>query len=326
MATLDLAPLDLLTVGRVSIDLYPNESGVGFDAPQSFVKSVGGSPTNVAVSAARLGLRTAAVTAVGGDGFGQFVRARLAAHGVDTGYVQVVPSGQTPLALVALAPPESPQIAFYRADPAPDTALTADLLDDDTLRGSRTLWVSHAALARGSTADALSDWLDRRARVRYTVLDLDFRPALWADLALARSRARQAIARCDVVVGNREECAMALGTTDPDRSADALLEGGVALAVVKVGADGVLIATPQRRLKIATRAVDVVCGLGAGDAFGGALVYGLLAGWDLEQIGRTACDAGAFVTGRLTCSDDMPTLEDLRWMAASDTTTERTRP
>lgn len=314
MTAVSSAAPDLVTVGRVSVDLYPRESGVGFDAPQTFVKSIGGSPTNVAVGAARLGLRSAAVTGVGDDGFGAFVRGRLAAHGVDTRYVQVVPGGQTPLALVALAPPHTPQIAFYRGDPAPDARLTPDLLDESALGSARALWVSHAALAAGSTAAAVREWLVRRARARYTLLDLDYRPALWPGVEPARRSAQEAIALCDVVVGNREECAMALGTSEPDEAADALLAAGVSLAVVKLGSDGVLLATDDRRLAIPTRPVDVVCGLGAGDAFGAALVRGLLAGHDLERIGRAASDAGAFVAARLTCSDDMPAAADLDMM------------
>ena len=316
--------LDLITVGRVSVDLMPLEAHVGFDRDQSFVKSIGGSPTNVAVGAARLGLRSAVVTGVGDDGFGGFVRARLAGHGVDTRYVQVVPGGRTPLALVALDPPQSPQIAFYRGDPAPDTCLTADLLDDETLASVPALWVSHTALATGSTADALRSWLARRGRARFTLLDLDHRPALWPDPGVIRDSAAQAIAGCDVVVGNREECEATLGTADPDRAADLLLDAGVRLAVIKLGGDGVLLADPDRRLRLPTRAVEVVCGLGAGDAFGGALVQGLLAGDPLEQVGRTAADAGAYVAARLTCSDAMPTRADLDQQAATVplTTTE----
>jgi 5-dehydro-2-deoxygluconokinase len=251
------------------------------------------------------------VTGVGGDGLGDFVRARLTGHGVDVRYVQVAPDALTPLALVALDPPSTPQVAFYRGEAPPDGRLEPDLLPESVLDSARALWVSHAALAGGSTSRSLTAWLGRRRRARYTLLDLDHRPALWSGPAEARRAAEEAIRWCDVVVGNREECAMALGTDDADRGADALLAVGVDLAVVKLGADGVLMATPHRRLRISTRPVEVVCGLGAGDAFGGALVHGLLAGHDLERIGRTACDAGSFVTGRLTCSDDMPTGADL---------------
>lgn len=308
---------DLLTIGRVSVDLYPRQSGVGFEADQTFVKSIGGSPTNVAVAAARLGLRVAAVTGVGDDGFGRFVLARLTGHGVDTGYVRVVPQARTPLAIVALDPPTTPQVAFYRDDPAPDATLAPDHLDDTALRGARAVWVSHAALAAGPTAASTRHWLARRARASWTILDLDHRPALWPDPDRARHSAEQAIAACDVVVGNQTECEVALGTADPDRAADALLARGVRLAVVKLGPDGALLATAHERRRVAAPPVEVVCGLGAGDAFGGALVHGLLAGSPLDRVARSACDAGAFVAARLTCSDDMPTSADLDAMAAA---------
>lgn len=310
-------PFDLLTVGRVSVDLYPQQVG-GFEGPQTFQKSVGGSPTNVAVAAARLGRRVAAVTGVGGDRFGDYVRDRLSAHGVDVRFIHREPKAQTPLALVALDPPTTPQVAFYRTDPTADAALPVDLLDQHTITHARALWVSHAALAAQVTGESLKTWLRHRQRARFTLLDLDYRPALWPDLETARRSARTAIGTCDVVIGNQQECEMALGQDDPDRAADALLADGVHLAVVKMGPDGVLMATPNDRVRVPSRAVEVVCGLGAGDAFGGALVHGLLetngelTADVLRRIATIACDAGAFVTGRLTCSDDMPTLGDLR--------------
>ncbi len=321
---------ELVTVGRVSVDLYAEQPGAGFEAQQSFVKSVGGSPTNVAVAAARLGVRTAAVTAVGDDGFGAYVRSRLAAHGVDTRWVRTVPGTLTPLAVVALDPPESPTVAFYRGAAPPDTQVTADLLPEQVVRDLPALWVSHATLAGGPVADAVRAWLAVRGRARYTLLDLDHRPALWPDPAAARRSAAAALAACDVVIGNREECRVAVGTDDPDAAADALLAAGVGLAVVKLGPDGVLLATPRHRVRVPAPHVDVVCGLGAGDALGGALVHGLLAGPPLSglaadeerqrltDLGRTASAAGAFVAARLTCSDDMPTLDDLTAALADD--------
>jgi 5-dehydro-2-deoxygluconokinase len=113
------------------------------------------------------------------------------------------------------------------------------------------------------------------------------------------------------VVGNLQECEVALGSKDENEAADALLALGVKLAVIKLGADGVLLATSSERLRIAPTPVEVVCGLGAGDAFGGALCYGILQGWGLEQMGRFANAAGALVSTRLTCADAMPSLSEL---------------
>lgn len=309
---------EVVTVGRVSVDLYAPQPGVGFEGDQTFVKSVGGSPTNVAVAAARLGRRAAVVTKVGGDGFGRYVRDRLSGWGVSLAHVGVVPGGQTPLALAALDPPDSPQIAFYRGAAAPDTTLVAADLPAHVARGCGVLWISQGALAQGTTAAAATTWMNQRARARHTVLDLDYRPALWPDPAAARRASTLAISLCTVVVGNLEECEMALGTRDPQAVADALLAAGVELAVVKLGGDGVLLANAAGRWQIPAVPVDVVCGLGAGDAFGGALSHGLLNGWDPVRLGRFAAAAGALVVGRLTCADAMGTQSEIESMLSTE--------
>ena len=313
-----MAPIDVLSVGRVSVDLYATEPGVGFDGQQTFTKSVGGSPTNVAVAAARLGHHAGIATKVGDDGFGAYVRSRLTEWGVDTAFVGVQPGTQTPLALAALEPPETPQVAFYRGPAAPDTTLSVDDVPADVIRGCRLLWISQGSLAQGSTATACLDWLELRDRADHTVLDLDYRAALWPDPAAARAMAAEAIALSTVVVGNREECEVAVGTSEPDAAADALLEAGVTLAIVKLGADGALLATPADRWRIPPIAIDVLCGLGAGDAFGGALCHGLLSGWDVPHIGLFANAAGALVSTRLTCADAMPTVGELDTMLGGD--------
>lgn len=309
--------IDLLSVGRVSVDLYAAEPGVGFDGQQTFTKSVGGSPTNVAVAAARLGHRSAVVTKVGEDGLGEYVRHRLAAWGVLTEYVVTQPGGQTPLALAALDPPETPRVAFYRGHAAPDTTLIVTDVPPEVIASAAVLWISQGSLAQGSTADACLAWLAARHRSGHAALDLDYRPAMWPDPATARAAAQAAISLATVVVGNREECQMAVGTDDPDAAADALLDSGVRLAIVKLGADGSLLATAEGRWRVPSVPIAAVCGLGAGDAFGGALVHGLLSGWDVERIGRFANAAGAFVAAQLTCADAMPTVTDLDAMATT---------
>jgi 5-dehydro-2-deoxygluconokinase len=155
-------------------------------------------------------------------------------------------------------------------------------------------------------------WLRSRARTGHTVLDLDYRPALWGGRESARAAATEAIALATVVVGNLDECEMALATRDPQEAADRLLVQGVQLAIIKQGGDGALFASAAGRWLIAPTPVTVVCGLGAGDAFGGALSHGLMAGWEIAEVGRFASAAGAHVAARLTCADDMPTESDVR--------------
>lgn len=303
--------IDLLTVGRISVDLYSRELNAGFDGQQTFTKSVGGSPTNVAVAAARLGHTAAVATKVGADPFGGYIRERLGEWGVDTGFVGTHPEAMTPLAFAALDPPEEPQILFYRWPFAPDTTLVAGDVPTDVVTGCRVLWMSLGALATGTTAEAGMSWLALRGRAPHVVLDLDYRPSMWASLEAARSVAQRALGLATVAVGNRQECHMAVGEEDPDAAADALLDAGVSLAIVKMGGAGVLLATADGRWRVPPTPIDVVCGLGAGDAFGGALVHGLLSGWDVPTIGRYANAAGAFVAAQLTCADAMPTIADL---------------
>jgi 5-dehydro-2-deoxygluconokinase len=143
------------------------------------------------------------------------------------------------------------------------------------------------------------------------VLDLDYRPMFWASPADATREVGRALEHVTVAVGNREECEIAVGETDPLRAADALLDRGVELAIVKQGPKGVLARTREETVEVPPYAVEVVNGLGAGDGFGGALVHGLLAGWGLERILRFANVAGAIVASRRECSTAMPTTAEV---------------
>jgi len=303
---------DVISVGRISVDLYANEPHHGFQEQQSFQKSVGGSPTNVAVAVARLGHSVMMVTNVGDDDFGTYVTHRLQAWGVNTSHVGRVSGSQTPLAFAALTPPENPSVMFYRGDAAPDTQLSATDVPDTLIRGAKILWISQSSLAKGTTAQACLYWMGLRAKEQHTILDLDYRPTLWAGVSAAREMAQRAISLASVVVGNAEECEVALGTQDPDAAADELLATGVRLAIIKLGAGGALLSTKTERVRVAPTPVSVVCGLGAGDAFGGALCHGLLEDLDLQNIGAIANAAGAHVATKLTCADAMPGREELR--------------
>ena len=139
----------------------------------------------------------------------------------------------------------------------------------------------------------------------------------WADPAEAHTQVSAALEHVTMAVGNREECEVAVGETDPQRAADALLDRGVELAVVKQGPKGVLAATREERAEVPPHPVDVVNGLGAGDAFGGALCHGLLEGWDLHRVVEFANVAGAIVASRLECSSAMPTTAEVERLLAA---------
>lgn len=306
-----MSGLELLTVGRVSVDLYPQQSGVPLSGVSSFAKSIGGSPTNVAVAAARLGRRAAVVTRVGDDGFGTYIRTALAERfGVVNDYVSVDPHLRTALAFCALDPPTDPPLLFYREPRGPDMNLTVGDIGEAAYTVP-VLWATGSCFAQEPSRSAVSTVLERRDRAEHTVLDLDYRPSFWTSAAEAAEHIGAAVAHATVAVGNRAECEIAVGTADPDAAADRLLERGVSLAVVKMGGDGVLVATAGARSSVPPVPVKVVCGLGAGDAFGGALADGLLAGLDPVRIVTRANAAGAIVAGRLTCADAMPTVAEI---------------
>lgn len=303
--------LDLITVGRISVDLFAEQINTSFSEPQTFHKSIGGSPTNVAVAAARLGHTSAIISKVGVDPLGQYVVKKLQEFGVNTDFVKVAESGLTPVVLASQDPPEDPKIIFHRQPSAPDTQLTLNDIDSQTLLAAKIFWVSACALSNGETAKSAVKWLEMRERRAESIIDLDYRPSFWPNVEAARVAAQEAISHCTIAIGNIAECQVALGISDPQAAADDLLNRGVRLAIVKMGGDGVLLATKEERIVIEPLSIKLVCGLGAGDAFGGALVHGLLSGWSLKQIGEFANAAGAYLASELMCSDAMPTIEVL---------------
>ena len=302
----DEKPFEVVTVGRVGVDLYPEQSGVGLADVTTFRKMLGGSATNVAVAAARLGRRSAVVTKVGDDPFGPYVRRALEGFGVDASHVGTDPRLRTPIVFCELHPPDDFPILFYREPSAPDMQLEPADLPDAVVRDAALFWTTGTGLSAEPSRSATLDALRRRRRRAITVHDLDFRPMFWSSADEAGRLGREAVALATVAVGGRTEAVPLVGDRSPADTAKALLDLGVELAVVKLGPEGVLAATADEQVVVPPLRVEVVNGLGAGDAFGGALCHGLLSGWELERTIRFANAAGALVASRLGCADDMP--------------------
>jgi 5-dehydro-2-deoxygluconokinase len=150
-----------------------------------------------------------------------------------------------------------------------------------------------------------------RGRTGQTVLDLDYREQFWDSEARARDEIALVLPMVDVVVGNLTECEVAVGESDPERAASALMASGPGTAIVKMGPRGVMAADETGVVTVAPAEVEVVNGLGAGDAFGGAICHGLLEGWPLEQTLEFANTAGAIVASRLECSTAMPYTDEV---------------
>jgi 5-dehydro-2-deoxygluconokinase len=304
---------EIITMGRVSVDLYPEQVGVPLADVRTFAKSLGGSPTNVAVAAARLGRRSAVITKVGDDGFGPYVRRALGEFGVDARWVGTDPELRTPLAFCEIFPPDNFPLLFYRQPKAPDMNIAAGELPLAEISAVPLFWVTGTGLSDEPSRTATLTALRSRTQ-GITVVDLDYRPMLWTSREEAGRYAREALSSATVAVGNPEEVEMAVGERDPLVASEALLDLGVELAVVKRGGEGVLARTADGVFEAPPVKVEVVNGLGAGDAFGGALCHALLSGWDPERSIRFANAAGAIVASRLACADDMPTREEVEML------------
>jgi 5-dehydro-2-deoxygluconokinase len=305
-----------MTFGRAGVDIYPLQVGVGLEDVTTFGKYLGGTTANVAVAAARLGRRTAIITGVGDDPFGRYVRRELRNLKVSDEHVVTSGTYATPVTFCEIFPPDNFPLYFYRKPTAPDMQVRPSDIDFDAVRGTALMWLSVTGLSEEPSRESHFAVLDARARKPYTVLDLDYRPMFWETPAHATEQIQRALPYVTVAVGNREECEVAVGETEPDRAADALLDAGVELAVVKQGPKGVLAKTRTERVVSPPIMIKPLNGLGAGDSFGGSLAHGLLAGWPLEQVLRNANAAGAIVASRLECSTAMPTEAEIDLLLA----------
>jgi 5-dehydro-2-deoxygluconokinase len=292
------------------VDLYPLQTGVGLEDVTSFGKWLGGSAATWP--------------------WPRLVRPRTRGHHPDRGRpVRPVPApgaarlpgrrpvrhrgagAAHPVTFCEIFPPDDFPLYFYRKPTAPDLQIRASELDLAAIEAAGVFWVTGTGLSEEPSRTATLEALAARARRGITVLDLDYRPMFWASREAAREQIQRALPLVTVAVGNLDECDTAVGEREPLPAAAALHAFGVELAVVKQGPKGVLAHDGTVAVEVPPMPVEVVNGLGAGDAFGGALCHGLLAGWPAERIMRFANAAGAIVAGRVACSDAMPTAAEV---------------
>ena len=302
---------DVLTIGRVGIDLYPLQSNVSLDKVEAFKKGIGGSPTNVAIAAARHGLRAAVITRTGIDPFGQFIKDELTRLGVSDEFVFGVKGLNTPVVFAEIFPPDSFPLYYYREPIAPDLIIEPQELDLEAIKRAKIYWSTLTGLSEEPSRSAHHAAWNARAAGALTVLDLDYRPTLWESPDAASAQISKALEKVSIVIGNLEECKLATSESDPDRVANALLSKGADIAVVKMGPKGVLAKSHNETVIKLPHPIKVLNGLGAGDSFGGAFCYGLLEGWDLDQVITFANMAGAINASRSDCSTAMPTTQEV---------------
>lgn len=328
-------PFDLITIGRSSIDLYANEIGASFPEIKSFGAFVGGSPTNIAVGAGRLGLDTALVTAVGADPVGDFVLSFLEREGVSTAFIPRKKGRRTSAVLLGIQPPDRFPLVFYR-DNCADIELSIDDVEAVPLDRARMLLVTGTGLSREPSRSATMAALERaHAAGVQTLLDLDFRLDQWHDPRAYGIAVRSVLPWTDVAIGTEEEVKMAASageariegsavsspevSGDLDRAITRLLAAGLPTLALKRGARGSTVHTADgRRLEAGPFPVEVVNVLGAGDAYAAGFVYGLSKGWTLDRAARMGNAVGAILVTKQGCANFMPTeAEVLSFIAAN---------
>jgi 5-dehydro-2-deoxygluconokinase len=324
------ARYDLLSVGRACLDLYADEVGVPFPEVEHFSAYVGGCPANIAVSARRLGLRVAVLSAVGADLVGDFVLRFLNQEGIETSYIARKAAARTGAAALAIEPPDRFPLVYYR-DNAADMHLTIDDVLAAPIAESRVLLVSGTGLSRepSRTATMLALELARAAGVK-TMIDLDLRADQWPEPRAFGVTMRAILPQLDVVIGTEDEVravvleqagqmtvshgqvSSAHVAGDLDQAVARILGAGPEVLIVKRGREGAAVYERERApVQVDGFPVEIYNTLGAGDAFAGGLIYGYVQGWDWPRAARFGNATGAIVVTRHACANDMPTRQEV---------------
>lgn len=305
----------VLTVGRINLDFYVSDLGVHMRDAKTFVASVGGSPTNVAIVAQRLGVRAAVLTATGDDFAGQLVRRQLTDTGVDVRWVHTIAGAPTSMAILAQPSPDEGERQFFRSGPA-DSLLTGSHAADlpwDTLD---IVLLSGDAMASGTTRSLLPELVEAAGNHGCEVWwDLDLRPSSWATMDHYGSAVAPALRTADVVIGTEEEFSALLGLGEPTRSelVDAVRALDLPRVALKLGPDGIVLITDH---VVGTTVPSVsdhpACTVGGGDATAGSLVAARLSGQSWQDALELAMRVAGHTVEQPYCSDGFPTLAQLR--------------
>ncbi|MEQ8601463.1 MAG: 5-dehydro-2-deoxygluconokinase [Devosia sp.] len=324
-------PLDVITIGRASVDLYGQQIGTRLEDIGSFAKSVGGCPTNIAVGTARLGLKSALITRVGDEQMGRFIREQLAREGVETGGIATDPERLTALVLLSVENDKSFPLIFYR-DNCADAALEEGDIDPDFIRSAGAVLVTgtHFAKPHSDKAQRKAMRIARDSGAK-VVFDIDYRPNLWGlaghDAGDSRYIASDTVSahlktvlpECDLIVGTEEEVLIASGAGDLETALRTIRTLSSAVIVLKRGPMGCIVydgAIPddlEDGIVGKGFPIEVYNVLGAGDAF----MSGFLRGWLRGESHRTSATwanaCGAFAVSRLLCAPEIPTWDELQY-------------
>lgn len=300
---------EVAVVGRVMADIYPTEVAVPLRRQQRFTRYVGGFAGNVCTGLARLQVDTAIVSKVGADGHGEFIRDFLAQEGVDVDWLGTDQSRHTPVVFCEIFPPDRFPALMYRDPTCPDWELASEDFDVEAVSKAPFLLLGGTGLARETSRRTHEQLLQRHAN--RLLFDLDYRSAFWPSPSTYREAVAPVLRFADIVVGNEAEVRAATGLSDVRAGVSQIQARGVRAVVLKRGGEGTVLFDGERISEISAVNVNVVNGLGAGDAFLAALTHALLRDLPLESAVRRANWAGAFVAGQMACSAAMPHLRDL---------------
>lgn len=323
--------LDVITIGRASVDLYGQQIGTRLEDVDSFAKSVGGCPTNIAVGTARLGLRSALITRVGNEQMGRFIREQLAREKVETRGIVTDPDRLTALVLLAVENDKSFPLIFYR-DNCADNALNEDDIDREFIKSSKAVLVTGTHFSKPHT-DAAQRKAMRIAKENggKVILDIDYRPNLWGlaghDAGDSRYIAsdkvsdhiKTVLADCDLIVGTEEEVLIAAGETDLHEALRTIRNLSTGTIVLKRGPMGCIVydgpIPDDLEDGIVGRGfpIEVYNVLGAGDAFMSGYLRGWLRGEPHQTSATWANACGAFAVSRLLCAPEIPTWAELTY-------------
>ena len=304
-----MTDVEAFVIGRLTMDLYPLQPRTPLEDVESFQRSVGGFGGNVGTGIARLGVRTAVISGIGDDGLGRYLVRELASEGIDTRWIIVHPSLRTALAFCELWPPDHFPLTLYRRPTCPDQQLTPSDLPLDLIRIAPVVYVSGTALAnepsRSAAIAALAARREPAPTAVATILDLDWRPESWDRPEEYPPQMSAALDGVDTVIGGESEFRAA------GLSPTGVLGGRIRHVFLKRGPNGATVLWPDGSADASGISVDVVNGLGAGDAFAATVGYGLLTALPPGRIVRLANAAGAIVTTKLPCAAAMPTRAEL---------------
>ncbi|MFC3884581.1 5-dehydro-2-deoxygluconokinase [Bacillus songklensis] len=326
-------PLDFIAVGRLCIDLNANETQRPMEETKTFTKYVGGSPANIAIGTARLGLKTGFIGKVSDDQMGQFITQYLKENNINTDNVLIDRTGAvTGLAFTEIKSPQECSILMYR-DNVADLKLDPTEVSEEYIKQSKALLISGTALAKSPSREAVFLALEYARKHNVVVFfDIDYRPYTWESEAETAVYYNLAAEKCDVIIGTREEFDMMEKLLNYEESNDQVtaerwFSHHAQIVVIKHGGDGSIAYTGDGQShRGGIFKTKVLKTFGAGDSYASAFIYGLMQGMDISQAMRLGGASASIVISKHSCSDAMPTVEELKsFMATAEEVLEAAR-